>query len=74
MDDGLVAYEDNPRHRRAKLARLTPVGSRLRARIDAGQRAWANGHGAVVGLRDAEQAAALLERIRGALTLRDSHG
>lgn len=73
-DDGLVAYEDNPRHRRAKLARLTPDGSRLLARIDAGQRAWANRHGAEVGLSDAEQAAALLERIRGTLTRPDSHG
>ena len=73
-DDGLVAYEDNPRHRRAKLARLTPEGNRLLARIDAGQRAWANRHGAEVGRPDAEQAAALLERIRGTLTRPDSHG
>ncbi len=73
-DDGLVAYEDNPRHRRAKLARLTPEGSRLLARIDAGQRAWANLHGAEVGLPEAERAAALLERIRGTLTRPASHG
>jgi DNA-binding MarR family transcriptional regulator len=72
--DGLVAYEDNPRHRRAKLARLTPEGSGVLARIDAGQRAWANGRGAAVGRPDAEQAAALLERIRGTLTGPDSHG
>ena len=26
--DGLVAYEDNPEHRRAKLVRLTPAGRR----------------------------------------------
>ena len=72
--DGLVAYEDNPRHRRAKLARLTPEGSRVLARIDAAQRVWANRDGAEVGLADAEQAAALLERIRGTLTRPDSHG
>ena len=72
--DGLVAYEDNPRHRRAKLARLTPEGSRVLARIDAAQRVWANRDGAAVGLADAEQAAALLERIRGTLTRPDSHG
>ena len=72
--DGLVAYEDNPRHRRAKLARLTPEGSRVLARIDAAQRTWANRHGAEVGPSDAEQAAGLLERIRGTLTGPDSHG
>jgi DNA-binding MarR family transcriptional regulator len=72
--DGLIAYGDNPRHRRAKLARLTSEGGRVLARIDAAQRAWANRHGAEVGLADAEQAAALLERIRGALIRPDSHG
>ncbi len=72
--DGLVAYEDNPRHRRAKLARLTPEGSRVLARIDAAQRAWAIRHGVEVGRSDAEQAAGLLERIRGTLTGPDSHG
>ena len=44
------------------------------ARIDAAQRAWAIRHGAEVGLPDAEQAAGLLERIRGTLTGPDSHG
>lgn len=72
--DGLVAYEDNPRHRRAKLARLTPEGGRVLARIDAAQRAWANRHGAEVGRADAEQAARLLERIRDTLIRPDSHG
>jgi DNA-binding MarR family transcriptional regulator len=72
--EGLLAYEDNPRHRRAKLARLTPEGARVLARINAAQRAWADRNGAAVGLADAEQAAALLERIRGVLTRPDSHG
>ena len=72
--DGLIAYEDNPRHRRAKLARMTSEGGRVLARIDAAQRAWANRHGAEVGVSDAEHAAALLERVRGGLTRPDSHG
>ena len=66
--DGLIAYEDNPRHRRAKLARLTPEGVRVLARINASQRAWADRNGSEVGLQDVEQAAALLGRIRGRLT------
>jgi DNA-binding MarR family transcriptional regulator len=40
--DGLVAYEDNPSHRRAKLVRLTPRGAATLARIQTAQRSWAN--------------------------------
>lgn len=66
--DGLIAYEDNPRHRRAKLARLTPAGRRTLLRIQEAQGEWANRHGAEVELGDLEQAAQLLRRIRGILT------
>lgn len=66
--DGLVAYEANPRHRRAKLARLTPVGGKVLARIQRAQREWADRHGAEVGLGDLEQAAQLLRRVRRILT------
>lgn len=72
--EGLIAYEDNPRHRRAKLARLTPEGARVLERIGAAQRAWADRNGAEVGLPDLEQTAALLGRVRGVLTRPDSHG
>lgn len=66
--DGLTAYEANPRHRRAKLARLTPAGVRVLARIQRAQHEWADRHGAEVGLGDLERAAELLGRIRGVLT------
>ena len=66
--DGLIAYEDNPRHRRAKLARLTAEGSRVLARIDDAQRSWADRNGAAAGLHDLEQATDLLSRIRVVLT------
>jgi DNA-binding MarR family transcriptional regulator len=62
--DGLIAYEANPRHRRAKLARLTPAGRRTLRRIQGAQREWANRHGTEVGLGDLEQAAQLLRGIR----------
>lgn len=62
--DGLLAYEANPRHRRAKLARLTPAGARVLRRIQRAQREWADRHGAAVGVDDLEQAVALLRRIR----------
>jgi DNA-binding MarR family transcriptional regulator len=66
--DGLVAYEANPRHRRAKLARLTPAGRRVLGRIQRAQREWADHRGAEVGLGALEQAAKLLRRIRTTLT------
>jgi DNA-binding MarR family transcriptional regulator len=40
--DGLVAYEDNPEHRRAKLVRLTPSGRKTLSTIQAAQRRWAD--------------------------------
>jgi DNA-binding MarR family transcriptional regulator len=66
--DGLVAYEENPRHRRAKLARLTPAGRRVLGRIQQAQREWADEHGAEAELGDLEQAERLLQGIRETLT------
>jgi integrase len=66
--DGLAAYEANPRHRRAKLACLTPAGRKVLRRIQRAQREWADRHGAEVGVADLEQAAQLLRRIRAILT------
>jgi DNA-binding MarR family transcriptional regulator len=61
--DGLVALEDNPAHRRAKLLRLTPRGARTLARIQAAQTAWANELGARIGAADLDAAAAILARV-----------
>jgi DNA-binding MarR family transcriptional regulator len=47
--DGLVAFEDNPRHRRARLMRLTEGGRTALAGIQAEQRPWADGLGRAVG-------------------------
>ncbi|HLX19743.1 MAG TPA: MarR family transcriptional regulator [Gaiellaceae bacterium] len=66
-DDGLVAYEDNPAHRRAKLVRLTPSGARALARIQKAQRAWASDLGARIGAADLEAAAHTLARVLSAL-------
>ena len=66
--DGLLTYEPNPRHRRAKLARLTPAGRRVLRRMQRAQREWADRHGAEVGFRDLEQATKLLRRVRETLT------
>lgn len=62
-EEGLVAYEDNPAHRRAKLMRLTPKGRAALRRIQAAQRAWANDLGAAVGEDELRTASRTLERV-----------
>jgi len=60
--EGLVAYEDNPHHRRAKLLTLTERGRETLAAIQAAQRTWANALGREIGEADLRRANAVLER------------
>lgn len=66
--DGLVAYVENPRHKRAQLVRLTPRGRAVLRRIQAAQREWANGVGGRIGAAELQRAARVLERLADALT------
>jgi len=59
----LVTLEDNPAHRRARLLRLTPLGARTLARIQAAQTAWANDLGARIGKDDLVAATEILTRV-----------
>jgi DNA-binding MarR family transcriptional regulator len=65
--EGLVAYDDNPAHRRAKLVRLTSSGRRALGRIQLAQVAWANEVGAAVGSDDLAAASRALERLLAVL-------
>lgn len=65
--EGYVRYEDNPRHRRARLLGLTPAGRAALDAIQAAQASWADGLGRSVGERELQRAAAVLERALGAL-------
>jgi DNA-binding MarR family transcriptional regulator len=65
--DGLLSYEDNPGHRRAKLAALTPEGRDALGRIQAAQQAWANDLGARIGAADLDAASDVLGRLLAAL-------
>jgi DNA-binding MarR family transcriptional regulator len=47
--EGLIAFTDNPRHRRARLMRLTDHGRTALGRIQRAQRPWANAVGAAAG-------------------------
>ena len=67
--DGLVEYAENPAHRRAKLARLTPAGREALAGISAQQVAWTNRLASALGydatrIRDAVE---VLRRLRDEL-------
>ena len=64
---GLVAYEDNPRHRRARLVRLTPAGREALAAIQAAQAPWADAHGAKVGAEKLDRASRVLDQVLAAL-------
>jgi DNA-binding MarR family transcriptional regulator len=72
--DGLAVYEANPRHRRAKLLRITPRGRATLWTIQAAQRAWADAVGATLGEADLRQAAVLLDQVRQAVDGRPPGG
>jgi DNA-binding MarR family transcriptional regulator len=67
---GLVHYEDNPRHRRAKLVALTDGGLAKLSAIQAAQRPWADALGAAVGERDLRRASEVLDRVLGVMMAR----
>jgi DNA-binding MarR family transcriptional regulator len=58
--EGLVSYVENPSHRRAKLARLTPAGARALAQIQDAQRAWVSELGERLVERDLQTASRIL--------------
>lgn len=61
--EGLVSYSENPAHRRAKLAALTPSGRRALVRIQRAQREWANELGSAIGREDLAAAGNALDRL-----------
>jgi DNA-binding MarR family transcriptional regulator len=62
-EEGLVGYQENPAHRRAKLLRPLPKGRAVLRAIQAAQQPWADGLGARIGEGDLRRAAAVLERL-----------
>jgi DNA-binding MarR family transcriptional regulator len=68
--DGLVTYEDNPGHRRAKLVQLTPTGAAALEQIQAAQRAWANELGEQIGTDELETANEILDSVLSRLAER----
>lgn len=67
VQDGLAAYEENPRHRRAKLFRPTPHGRRILHAINSDQKVWSDALGARIGEADLKSASRVLERLLAAM-------
>ena len=66
-EEGLVGYQENPAHRRAKLLRLLPKGRAVLRAIQAAQQPWADRLGAQIGEEELRRAAATLQRLLEAL-------
>jgi DNA-binding MarR family transcriptional regulator len=69
--EGLVAYDDNPDHARAKLVRLAPRGRAALTTIQAAQRTWADELGAEVGEAELRRALPVLDSVLAALQRRE---
>ncbi|MFC9560203.1 MarR family winged helix-turn-helix transcriptional regulator [Agromyces sp. NPDC056965] len=63
VERGWAEYDENPRHRRAKLLRPTADGRAAVERLGAAQRAWADAVGAEVGTAELQAALATLLRV-----------
>lgn len=64
VSDGLATYRANPNHRRAQLLGLTPDGEAVLVRILTRQKAWADAHGAAIGIDALDRARELVASIR----------
>jgi len=64
---GLIAYDDNPRHRRARLVRLTPAGRSALGTIQAAQAPWADAVGARVGAEKLDRVNRVLDLVLASL-------
>lgn len=67
-NEGIVAYEENPNHRRAKLVTLTRKGQSLYAAATRRQRPWAKALIARVSAKDIETTLKTLRHVRDHLT------
>lgn len=65
--EGLVSYDDNPDHARAKLVRLTVRGQAALAVIQEAQRTWADRLGAEIGERELRRLLPVLDRMAAAM-------
>ncbi|WP_338863609.1 MarR family winged helix-turn-helix transcriptional regulator [Myxococcus stipitatus] len=65
--DGLIEYQENPHHRRAKLIVMTPKGRERLREVEARQTAWANEIGSSLPLASLRAAVEALGTVRKTL-------
>lgn len=65
--DGLIEYQENPHHRRAKLIVMTPKGRERLREVEARQMAWANEIGSSLPLASLRAAVEALGAVRKTL-------
>jgi DNA-binding MarR family transcriptional regulator len=66
-DEGIVRFEDNPHHRRAKLVRMTEAGERKYAKISDIQAVWVNRLSRDLKAADLDRAVAMLRDLEARL-------
>jgi DNA-binding MarR family transcriptional regulator len=69
--EGIVAFRDNPNHRRARLVVLTQKGSAAYAAASRLQQPWAQALAESIDMEDMRQATLLLGRLRRRLEVDD---
>ena len=67
VEDGLAMYQDNPRHRRAKLLIPTKRGLEVILAINTRQQAWADALGSRIGEAELARASTILDRLTRAM-------
>jgi DNA-binding MarR family transcriptional regulator len=74
VEEGLAAYEPNPRHRRAKLLRPTQRGRKTLRTIAVAQKKWADAIGGEVGVTKLRKATSLIHEIRQVVSAHEMPG
>lgn len=64
-EDGLIIFQNNPHHKKAKLLALTPEGEKIYDELEQRQRPWANAIADKVSTSDLELASSVLRKLIG---------
>jgi len=64
-DDGLLKFQDNPDHKRAKLISLSNEGKKIFAKLDKKQRSWAKSNTGGLNREELDTTLSLLKKVSG---------
>ena len=63
VKEGILAYEDNPQHKKAKLVAMTPKGKDVFQALERKQIPWANKNSAEISAQEMKVALGVLEKM-----------